>query len=204
MRFPSVTTHSLRRFRPPSQVHSLGFGCRASTIRSSLRDEVSQVLFLLIGFLYGLHYRGLFPVCQEKLYRFKRLFSRTLVLASGGGSAPEMPFRLILLQDQPHLLIQQPVDLPEAIGHILMHCALGNAEAFRGSPDGGLVIYDIRRLCPGPLLDAVRMNSYHSPRPPPQRRVSPGKLYENSSEIMRQADRRKTENGQPDADRFPR
>ena len=43
------------------------------------------------------------------------------VFSSGGVAAAQVPFRLVLLENEPHLFIQQPVDLPKTFGQILVH-----------------------------------------------------------------------------------
>ena len=64
------------------------------------------------------------------------------VFSSGGVAAAQVPFRLVLLENEPHLFIQQPVDLPKTFGQILVHCAFGDAETLGRRADGGIVLND--------------------------------------------------------------
>ena len=84
------------------------------------------------------------------------------ILSSGGIAAAQVPFRFVLLQNEPHLFIQQPVDLPKTFGQILVHCAFGDAEALRRRADGGIVFHDPPRQLACPLV-SVRL--HHAPLP---------------------------------------
>lgn len=56
------------------------------------------------------------------------------VFSSGGVAAAQVPFRLVLLENEPHLFIQQPVDLPKTFGQILVF-RRDELERFRPSPN---------------------------------------------------------------------
>lgn len=84
------------------------------------------------------------------------------VFSSGGVAAAQVPFRLVLLENEPHLFIQQPVDLPKTFGQILVHCAFGDAETLGRCADGGIVLNDPPRQLTRPLV-SVRL--HHAPLP---------------------------------------
>lgn len=84
------------------------------------------------------------------------------VFSSGGVAAAQVPFRLVLLENEPHLFIQQPVDLPKTFGQILVHCAFGDAETLGRRADGGIVLNDPPRQLTRPLV-SVRL--HHAPLP---------------------------------------
>ncbi len=68
----------------------------------------------------------------------------------------------VLLENEPHLFIQQPVDLPKTSGQILVHCAFGDAETLGRRADGGIVLNDPPRQLTRPLV-SVRL--HHAPLP---------------------------------------
>ena len=71
------------------------------------------------------------------------------ILSSGGIAAAQVPFRFVLLQNEPHLFIQQPVDLPKTFGQILVFRSY-ELERFHPSPNHrtGADRYPHSRPCP--------------------------------------------------------
>ena len=82
------------------------------------------------------------------------------ILSSGSIAAAQVPFRFVLLQNEPHLFIQQPVDLPKTFGQILVHCAFGDAEALRRRLLKGMKLYQIDTLVD--LINLVSLRTGYS------------------------------------------
>lgn len=91
---------------------------------------------------------------------FAYLFA--FILSPGGIAAPQMTLGFVLFQNNANFLIQIPVDLFQPFGHIFMHGALGNLEAFGGCANGGAILDDPCRQIAGALLDG-RSQYHHSP-----------------------------------------
>ena len=83
------------------------------------------------------------------------------VFASGGVTAPYVPFRLVLLQDQPYLLIQESVDEDQPLRDILMHRAFADAEASCRGADRGFVGHDPLGQRTGSLFH-IRLHDCHT------------------------------------------
>ena len=81
-----------------------------------------------------------------------------------GHSSPDMPFRLIDLQDLPGLTGQQRIDPSQSLGHILMYRAFTDTEFLGGFPHGGVVLDDLVSHFHGPFFDLfmlVKMIAVH-------------------------------------------
>ena len=73
-----------------------------------------------------------------------------------------MPFRLVEIQQRPHLPVKPRIYMRQPLGQILVNSGFAYAEFFGGGADGRAVLDNVHGQIAGPFLQAVS-HSHHSP-----------------------------------------
>ena len=90
---------------------------------------------------------------QKRILRPACFLLFSLILFPGGDAAPDMPFRLVLLQDLFDLKVQRLVEGGQALRQILVHSGLGNSEFGGGGTYRRFVLYDVKGQFARALFD---------------------------------------------------
>ena len=97
-------------------------------------------------------------------------FSRSFIFAPGGNPTPNVPLGFVQVQNLFDLEIQSPVKGRQPLGQVLVYGRLADSELLCCTPDGCLVLNDVKGQVTGAFFNI-------SPQVPPHPTLSVSPLY---------------------------